>query len=528
MSTRRLSIALLLFASATTSAAPADACCLTDWLFGRRASPYAAGYTPYGPAYAPYSAGYAPVQVLTTPIGTTPYDANFPYAANYASGYTALPLSTPAYASGAYQLQRPTYLDNPSVYTGMPTGVAQAGYTAPVINGYRGGASAATSGYLGSANQYPSSPVTNAYSANYPSNVIPTTQIAPPFGAVPQQPVGGGLSRFFGSLFGTNYNTSYYSAPVTYYRPVTSIDPVMDTTVTTQQPCTSTIQQVQRTPYSSFQVGQAAPIYGQPATDCQTPAVYGQPAYSQPTYGQSSYDQPVYGQPAYGGVSQAGAMEAAPNQYASPNQFTVPIPSTAPADGGYGVGAYDANPGSYYGQTSTAPLTGSPAAPRTQSGGDLAPLDQPRLEMYRPSEPAVQPTLPPVSTQPREAAPKSYWQLQDADNSTAMTRAEPSRDPISLSVPSFTAAEPIRAPEFEPSPFATPSKPATSFDAPPLPAARSYNPADANSASVRSTGSGTPVREAALVRQQPARPEPVRQQSAPEPQRDSRWFTVQP
>ncbi|TWU59777.1 hypothetical protein Poly51_00490 [Rubripirellula tenax] len=570
MSTRRLSIALLALGTLGTATSPsADACWLTDWLFGRTASPYSAGYAPYGAGYSPYTAGYAPqvgaTQILTTPIGSNPYAANYP--ANYASGYTALPLQSPAQSSGVFQVQRPAYLNNPSVYTGLPTAAnAQAAYSAPITSNYRGG-SASSAGYFGAANTYPTSPyssgmpINSSYSSPYASNfqsatspgapltitspsgspatMLPTTQVTPLF--PPQtQPVGGGLARFFGSLFGTNYNSSYYRAPVTYYRPVTSVDPMLGTTVTVQQPCTSSITQVQRTPYSSLLGTQPAPMYGQAPSDCQTqPGMYGAPTYSQASPYGPTYD------PA-GGISQAGAVGT------SPGQFTVPIPSTAPpADYSYGAGGY--------GATSPSPLTGSPSAPRPQAGnGDLVPLEQPRLDAYRQStaEPTLapeqfyrpatpdytpEPTSPPVSTQPREAAPKSYWQLQDADNSTAMIRPNPRpevapSDPISLSAPSFTAAEPIHAPEHEQSPFE--NRPTQSsgvsranFDAPPLPPARNYSPADANSASSRSAWSGTPVREVALVRGEtaakPVAPQ-LKPQPKPEPPRDSRWFTVQP
>ncbi|TWU47908.1 hypothetical protein [Rubripirellula reticaptiva] len=574
MSTRRLSIALLVLGITGAAASDsASACCLTDWLFGRTATPYSAGYAPYGASYTPIGSP----QILTTPIGSTPYSAGYApnYPANYASGYTALPLTPPAYSSGVFQAQRPAYYDNPSVYTGLPTAAnAQAAYSVPITSNYRGGM-AASAGNIGAANTYPNSayssgmPINSSYaspySANYqsaaPASMLPTTQVTPLF-PPQQQPVRSGLSRFFGSIFGTNYNSSYYRAPVTYYRPVTSVDPMLGTTVTVQRPCTSTITQVQRTPYSSMLATQPAPIYGQPSSDCQTqPGMYGPSGYSQVN---------PYGQQAIGGVGQASAIGT------SPSQFTVPIPSTAPSlpsDYGYG----NSN------QPTVSPLTGSPSDPRPQSGaGDLAPIDQPRLDSYQRSEtssrqdydsdyapappsysapsysapnyldpqPSAAPT--PTETQPREAAPKSYWQLQDADDSTAMIRAETQpratataprfsapRDPASLTLPSFTAAEPIRAPGNEPSPFesldATRSGVSrANFEAPPLPPARSYPPADANSASSRSKWQGTPAREVALVRNETTRNEnAVRPAAAApkpkaEPKRDSRWFTVQP
>jgi hypothetical protein len=44
------------------------------------------------------------------------------------------------------------------------------------------------------------------------------------------------------------YASQYYRAPTTYYRPVTSFDPRLGTTVTTLQPCTSYQYQAQRVP----------------------------------------------------------------------------------------------------------------------------------------------------------------------------------------------------------------------------------------------------------------------------------------
>ncbi len=75
----RCSIALLTIVITAVSSSPTSACCLTNWLCGRTATPYVVGYAPYGytAGYAPatpvaYSAGYAPV--------AAPYTANYPVA----------------------------------------------------------------------------------------------------------------------------------------------------------------------------------------------------------------------------------------------------------------------------------------------------------------------------------------------------------------------------------------------------------------------------------------------------------------
>lgn len=542
MSTRRLLIALLFAAATNLVAQDATACCLTDWLFGRRATPYVVGYAPNGQpyvaGYAPYTAGFAPTAVATTP-----------YVAGYGSGLTASPAITPVLTSGAYQAQRPAYFQNPSVYTGLPVGTnAQASYSVPITTPLNG--TTPTSSYYGSSNQYPTN-YSSAYAAAYPNTAspglpittttpygapattLPATQVAPLFPNAPRPSIRGGLSRFFGSLFGTNYTSSYYRAPVTYYRPVTSVDPISGSTVTVQSPCTSYTQQLQRTPYSSLQVGQSQPTFVQPSTGCGTSSTPG--AYA--PYGATPYDpSSPYAQTPQSGVSQAGAIGT------TPGQFTVPIPSTSTVA-----------PESYYNQPgyspNTSPLSGSPTSPRSQPGAsDAGPVDQPRLEANRQSESSYREEYrrsdedrdqPQPSTDRSEDAPKSYWQLQNADDSTALIRPEtrrsrdrqPQSDPMAVqNIPTFTGVEPIRGPE-EASPWdrreATPvNRPY--LQAPPLPPSRAYDTSDATRASTRSS---LPVREAALVREPLPQTQPYRARVArpvTEPERDSRWYTIQP
>ena len=228
----RLSIALLTIVTSATASTQALACRLTDRLFGR--TPYVVGYAPV--ATGPYTVGYAPAVVTTTPAPSTS---------------VLRPALTPApvVSNGAYQAQRPTYYDNPSVYTGQPVARTQS-YRAP-LTPLRG--STPASSYMGTNNAYAATPT---YSSNYaaaqvsttspglplqvttptgtPATAIPATPVAPVF--APAQPQVGGLGRFFGSLYGTNYRSSYYRAPITYYRPVTSVDPVSGTTVTGSAP----------------------------------------------------------------------------------------------------------------------------------------------------------------------------------------------------------------------------------------------------------------------------------------------------
>jgi hypothetical protein len=517
---RHLTIASLFLAIAAAGSAPADACCLTDWLYGRQATPYVAGYAPV------YSAGYAPVAPVS-------------YIQPYASGYaptTSLPAVTPVLSSGAYQAQRPAYAtvyNNPSVYTGAPVGTnLQTAYSVPLTTTpqlLRGTqpllGSGASSSYLGSSqfgatNVYPNS---SYYRSNYgssgagvPATAMQATAVAPLFPNAPATPIRSGLGRFFGSLFGTNYQSSYYRAPITYYRPVTSVDPTLGTTVTVQQPCTSTVNQLQRVPYNSFQP--SGPATMQPA-----------PSYGSPTCETPNYGQPISGyQPAYepGAIGQASAIGTAPGQ------FTVPIPSTTmppsnlpPSNlppSSYGQGGYQSQP-------STAPLTGSPTSPRSQS--DLSPIDPPSLNSYqqrsetsyRDASPTDEAPTRSDEAEPQPETQKSFWELQNSDDSTAMISPSKrygairpdfqTREP--RKAPSFTGIRPIRAlEEDEPSPFRSElnqPKPAPTYDAPPLPPRTA--PVGGYTTSVR-----VPVREAALTRQSYSAPQPI----APT-KRDNTW-----
>ncbi|MGV3482832.1 MAG: hypothetical protein ACO1RT_00290, partial [Planctomycetaceae bacterium] len=327
---RRILFAALIATSAT---APADAGCL-DWLFKHHATPttpYAVvpqtTVTPLGPpvltgtsvapapyaaGYAPYVAGYAPVPAAPAVAATAPYAAGYaPYTAG-AAPYTALMPSVaaqaPAYAAApvtAYSLP----LNNPSVLTGRP--VMQTSATS-----YMGGPA------------------------------LPPAAVA----HAPQAP-----ASWFGHMLGNNYQTSYYGAPTTTYRPVTQVDPTTGAVVTVQQPCTSVTQQVQRSPYTSLQPAPApapAPYYGEPTCGSEG-ARYAPPA-SYPATGS-------YGVPS--GVSQATAI--APS--GTSGTYASPIPSG---------GSYGGLPAPLT-QPNTQPLSGTPS--------DSAPLAPPQLDAYRPS-----------------------------------------------------------------------------------------------------------------------------------------------
>jgi hypothetical protein len=530
----RVSIALLTMLTSSAVARETTACCFTDWLCGRSATPYAVGYVPVA---APiYSSAYAPLVPTANVAAPTSYSSGYvplttsPYAASYpglpASGLPAASTSVlrpavepaPVLSSGVYQSQRPAYFDNSSVYTGLPvTGNAPASYAAPLTS-YQ---SVAPTNYV--AGYAAAQPPTAA--PGLPMGALPAAAVAPVYAEPPR-----GLARFHGSWIRTNYRTSYYNAPITYYRPVTSIDPVSGTTVTVQQPCTSYVQQVQRTPYQSLQFAQ--PALPAPAAGCQAEAPAGDCGSSPYAIAPSTYAPSTYAPSTYGpasGVSQAGAV--------GPSDLSaVPIPSTLPQ-------GLQASPGYTPG---LAPLTGAPATtapwsappaampPAISPSGanDRAPVGQPRLENYPPANGGTSGSSSEGGTSgdATDSAPKSYWQLPNADDSTALIRPREQRyttdsDPVSLSGGASLGganAEPIAAPEDYVSPFRSrqlqlPAAASDSFEAPPLPT-HSNSPLDGSSVANRRV---VPVREAALLRTPSARtPAPI--------QRDSDWYPIQP
>jgi hypothetical protein len=143
-----------------------------------------------------------------------------------------------------------------------------------------------------------------------------------------------------------------------------------------------------------------------------------------------------------------------------------------------------------------------------------------------PASPQLESTKPSSDSE----TPRSYWQLQDAEDSTAMIRpnsrpTDSGRDPARESDSDYTSVEPIQAPDDYISPFrrrSTPIPAATpvirqTIEAPPLPS-RTQDTSDMTSASVRTS---VPARSAALQRDR------VQRRPA-EPKRDSTWYTIQP
>ncbi|WP_236625184.1 hypothetical protein [Rhodopirellula sp. SWK7] len=427
---RRVLFAMI--ATAAVTAAPsASACCLTDWLYGRQPA-YAVTppvpvttipITPGTPTVSPYAAGYTPYTAGYTPIVTA------------APNTTSLPLTgTSIYApSSPYAVQRPAYgavpLDNPSVYTGQP-----------VISGYRGAATAGNSFY-GTGNVYP-----NNYASASPSVVNqPVTSyradmgstVALPIERTYPTPIRSGLARFFNSFLGTGYRTSYYTAPITYYRPATTVDPVTGTTVTVQQPCTSTVQQLQRTPYATLQPAPytgAAPMTG---SSCGVDPVSGIDPCSAQSYGPSgslygaspipstlppSNLSPSTLSPGMTSPGSVGPIGGSGDlQPVSPP--TLPSTSTYSGRPSYSMEPSYSEPSSSYPSTNLQPLTGSsPSYQPSFESEDSEPFPAPSLQSARPA-------LPDAYSDSK-SADDAYRQGYEAGRAALQKEAEAKRDSV--------------------------------------------------------------------------------------------------
>jgi hypothetical protein len=293
---------------------------LCDWLFGRRTAAY---YPP--PAAVPYAAGY-PQQVAY------PYQAAYPYAAAYPGtlypGTTAAPaLTLPATANGAAALQMPAYSAGYGTYAAIPAqppgDQGYAMYTPPAGTSYP--PNVPTTSFYGTGNVYPTynTPYQAGYGAVAPATAVaPVTAYYPPvvntnpstvqtYPGTPAAPPGllGGISRFFGNVLGTGYSSSYYRAPVTYYRPVTTVDPTTGVPTTVQRPCSSYEYQLQRSPVTTFAPG--APAVTAPPANCAPTTNYYNPYGSVAPATTDNYaptmTSPSMTSPSTGGVYPQGA-----------------------------------------------------------------------------------------------------------------------------------------------------------------------------------------------------------------------------
>ena len=404
----------------------------------------APAYPTSTPAYAVGTAAAAPTVTYATPV------RSYQPAATPYYGVAPVATSAQAISNNAYSAQRPAYFDNPSVYTGQPTrGSVQASYMAPTQ----------TQSYSLSKDLQPvtTSGVT-AYSGP-PITAPPIT--APPVltpspmsyaAPAPAPKREGCLSRLCNKLFGTGYTTSYYRAPVTYYRPVTTMNPATGTMVTVQQPCTSYEQQVQRNPFTTVLPANNNTAINSCQPGCPCPpgvnACNNVPTYSQNT----PLGQPApLSQPPYSGIGQVGATGTGDYQ-------AMPIPAI-PSTGAMGTRPTTPNLSPLTGPPPTlAPPTppaaaATPAPPTPPAGStvnDFAPVQRPTLN--KPATPDAPETDDPAPSEKPDSSNENdtaKWRLQRPADSTAMIQSQASQlsqpDPASLKK-SYGVAEPIRAP----------------------------------------------------------------------------------
>jgi len=350
MTSKRRALAAFLIAS--SSGVPAQAGCL-DWLFNKNAAT-----TPTtGFAMQPTVTAVGPLTPVGPPVISQGYIAGFaPFGGSPSTSLAGL---SPAAAAQAPAFGAPAFggvagaafvgpIDNPSVLTGRP--VMQTSAMQPSFN-----------------------------SMGQP--MLPPAAMTPPM-----QP--SGPASWFSKMIGNDYQSSYNNVPTTTFRPVTQIDPATGAMVTVQQPCTSTTQQLQRSPYSSLQpaTGAITPYYGEPTCGSEParylpPNTYAPQAYAPQTYAPQTYapqayaPQPgAYGYPQAGDVSQATAIGSGLGYNASP------IPSSAPA----------------YGSIPSA----VPGAPQPLRGygevspSDATPMTPPQLDLMRPAWPASPSNVP--------------------------------------------------------------------------------------------------------------------------------------
>jgi hypothetical protein len=418
-----------------SGAQPASAGCF-DWLFCKTPTVVT---TPV----LPYSAGFAPQTTITplgppVPVGQPVWTAPAPYAANFGGINPASALQMPAY--GAV----PQPINNPSVLTGMPVNPAltQQSFANPWATSQAGAFVDPQTSFNAAA----------AFQSQTPAMIQPAPINALPQPAFTPPPATGGL---FGKVFGNGYQTSYNEVPTTVYRPVQQIDPATGQMVIVQQPCTTSVQQVQRSPYTSLQPA-PAPVPQQ---------------------------QPYYGEPSCGGEQ---AIYQSPNQYAPQGQYAPPTqyapqaqyaPQTQlPPSAGYPAPITNGGAvGSGVAQTSgVAPYYGSQAY-GTQGG-------------YPPSSysapiPSTAPSTTSPSAAPLQGYPNGYQNGYDqpSDRSNVDQPSLGATSPGSFGKPPITAPPLANSSTGAPpssTPSSTPSTNASSrySDLPPIPAADDYNP----------------------------------------------------
>jgi hypothetical protein len=164
------------------------------------------------------------------------------------------------------------------------------------------------------------------------------------------------------------YASQYYRAPTTYYRPVTSFDPVTGTNVTSLQPCSSYQYQAQRVPL---------------LTPAWTNYPYGGYASAVPATRWPTVAQPNVASPAVGSAAGQSALSIAS-----------------------GFGTYANSP---VVQPSTPALSAYPTAPMAHSLSNPLPVSQPVISGYGGIHYSPTPTASTVIASPNSVVPAATW-----------------------------------------------------------------------------------------------------------------------
>lgn len=235
------------------------------------------------------------------------------------------------------------------------------------------------------------------YAANYPVMPAGYPVQGQPVGGMPYSAGYAGIPQSAISLATpTNYNTSYFAVPTTYYRPVTTTDPRTGQQVTTMMPCTSYQMQAARTPAWSLgqfvQGGNQTPMVPAAALPTATsspgivpPGTTNASAFSGtgfsgtapnaadpnsvPTLPSINPTLPVYGtqiQSSYGNPSAVVNSQPYWNGYNNGVVSANYMPTT-PVQGNYGAGSIPNNSGSN-GLGNSTPAQTYSNSPATSSG----------------------------------------------------------------------------------------------------------------------------------------------------------------
>ena len=299
-----------------------------------------------------------------------------------------------------------------------------------------------------------------------------------------QAPKENCWNQFWDRWFGTGYRTSSYRVPVTYYRPVVTTDPTTGQQIVVQQPCTSYVQQAQRTPFRLFRaarpnLGNQSPASFDP-TACPPGALPAMPAVIYPGLGYVVAANPTAG--ALGTsyvIANSGLQQASlPMGVAVWNGAVVPAsavlvaPTSLPNQAALNNGVNGNATGAVQEMNASENRVGKPLTAADLSGvgnqssksgsSDLTPMPAPRLDSYRyaPASPSDAKDSDSTGTQkeesdgngasdsdgklgqwrshqnpfsapssvvaPRRGTTNAQWRLQNAADSTAFLRSRSS------------------------------------------------------------------------------------------------------